>query len=144
MNEEFYKMLAEKIITHAFAGKFDKGGKPYIEHLYRVASKFDGRQEITALLHDLIEDCPEWNTKSLSALFPDYIVQTVDTITKRQNESYNDYLDRVSKCEMATEIKIADLEDNMNICRLPKLEEKDIERIKKYHTAYIFLKGLKK
>ena len=50
------------IVFIAFEGKVDKAGKPYINHLMRVANGVLGnsliRENLTviALLHDLLED----------------------------------------------------------------------------------------
>jgi hypothetical protein len=38
-------------------------------------------------------------------------------------------------------VKIADLEDNMDIMRIRELTGKDWERMKKYHRAWQRLKG---
>lgn len=134
--------LTERIITRAFGGKTDKGGNPYCEHLYRVADSFKGTDLYTiALLHDLLEDCPEWNEKSLRCLFPDMVVNTVVILTKGKNENYFDYIQRVKECRFATQVKLADLKDNMDVTRLSELTEKDHERLDKYLKAYNILKN---
>ena len=63
-------MLAKaiSIASKAFENKFDQGGHPYILHCLRVmyaVSQSDEDLMIIAVLHDLIEDCPEWSTKAL-------------------------------------------------------------------------------
>ena len=50
-----------------------------------------------------------------------------------------DYLNRVKSNELALKVKISDLEDNMDIKRLNILTDKDCERLKKYHKAWIEL-----
>ena len=45
---------------------------------------------------------------------------------------------------MAREVKIADLEDNMNIRRLPRISEEDMVRLNNYLTAWRYLISLKK
>ena len=145
------KEIALNIIETAFAGKKDKGGKPYIDHLKRVAENsknyFTGANyladlEIIALLHDLLEDSPEWTKKHLDSIFKDIlIVDAVLRLTKRPELSYDDYIKNISNCRYARAVKLADLKDNMDLTRLPKITEKDIERVKKYHKAYIFLLG---
>jgi phage FluMu protein gp41 len=54
---------------------------------------------------------------------------------------YIDYIVRISKNEIATKVKIADIEDNMNISRLQKVTTKDLERLNKYIQAYKYLKN---
>ena len=41
---------------------------------------------------------------------------------------------------MARTVKLADIEDNMNILRLETVKEKDLQRLEKYHKAYKRLK----
>ena len=140
--------LAEKIISEAFKDKKDKGGRPYVEHLYRVADKLKGETQIdtvdqdfqtVALLHDLLEDCPEWNCDSLRCLFHEEIVDAVILLTKKPNQEYDKYIEALATDEYARRVKIADLEDNMDIRRLHSLGDKDFQRLQKYIKAYNFL-----
>ena len=41
--------------------------------------------------------------------------------------------------KLAAKVKIADIEDNIDVLRLSSLDEWDLARIKKYHTAWRFL-----
>lgn len=134
--------IAVKIIRKAFADKTDKAGKPYIDHLTRVANKVPDygspfhELKIIALLHDVLEDCPEWTEKALRTFFTDRIVDRVVILTKSKFEPYEDYIERVTKDNWACLVKKADLEDNMDLTRLPEITQKDIDRVKKYHKAY--------
>lgn len=133
--------IAFMIIKHAFYAKRDKAGMPYINHLIRIWNRITGTLnsdsiKIVALLHDLLEDCPEWNEKSLRTFFPDCIVDTVVILTRRQNESYENYIERVIQDDWARIVKKEDLTDNMDLTRLPELTKKDIDRTIKYHKAY--------
>ncbi|MFO8101532.1 MAG: hypothetical protein R6U37_05110 [Dehalococcoidia bacterium] len=38
--------------------------------------------------------------------------------------------------DLAVKVKKADIEDNLNISRLPTLTDKDIDRVRKYHEAW--------
>ena len=133
---------ALSIVEKAFRDKTDKAGKPYVNHLYRVRERV-GKQEAStpeletvALLHDLLEDCPEWTADKLREHFPENIVGAVVCLTHRDNETYDDYLIRVLSNELATRVKRADLEDNMDVSRLNELTEKDFKRLQKYLAAY--------
>lgn len=137
-----YIWIAESIIRSAFNGITDKGGMDYVDHILRVASRFNGLQKVAALLHDLLEDCHWWSFAALCDLFPKEVCDAVLALTKMQNESYGRYIDRLVENKWAIEIKISDLEDNMNITRLQVLGDKDIDRLKKYHEAYLRLKAL--
>lgn len=134
---EDQKELAFQIAKIAFEGKVDKGGNPYIEHLIRVANHFidDDFLYPIAILHDLLEDCPEWNEKSLSCLFKENIVKTIVTLTRKPKQDYFDYINEINQSSWATKIKKKDLKDNLDVSRLSDVNEKDIERLNKYIKA---------
>jgi len=134
--------IAYQIADTAFKDKVDKGGEPYMKHLVRVSSavkKYGNACEIIGLLHDLLEDCPEWNDKSLSTFFSDMVVNNIKVLTRNYSETYEQYIDHISNWDIATKIKIADLNDNMDITRLPSLRDTDFKRLAKYHKAYLKL-----
>ena len=129
------------IVSKAFEGVLDKGGKPYIGHLMRVAGGVLGnsliRESLTviSLLHDLIEDT-DWTADDLRKEFPDHIVDAVVALTKVDGISYDDYIDGVMANELATYVKLSDLKDNMDVTRLPELGDYEIKRLKKYHKTF--------
>jgi (p)ppGpp synthase/HD superfamily hydrolase len=133
------------IATKAFQGKTDKAGKPYVNHLYRVRDRVrkqawpNEELETVAILHDILEDCPEWNRHKLLDHFPESVVASVECLTHRDGERYEDYIDRVLTNQMATLVKQADLEDNMDVSRLNELTDKDCKRRQKYLSAYHFI-----
>jgi len=139
------RKLALDIAQKSFNGRLDKSGKPYFDHLARVANnaeKFyrvddDDSVYIVALLHDLLEDCPEWSAASIGVLFGTEISSVVELLTKTVGQSYEDYIEGILNNEIALIVKRFDLEDNMDIRRLENISDKDLERIAKYHKAYI-------
>lgn len=143
------------IVSKAFDGKVDKGGKPYIGHLIRVANgvQYPSYSSIiltienlvvVCLLHDLLEDT-DWSQEDLRKEFPDYIVDAVVALTKFDGRSsYDDYIDGVMGNELATYVKLSDLKDNMDVTRLPILGDYEIKRLKKYHGTYLKLIELTK
>lgn len=121
--------------------QFDKAGKPYVEHLAFVADLVaDQSNEViaTAWLHDSVEDT-DTTLEEIAKMFGSVIVEAVNAITKRQGETYQDYLLRVRANDIACKVKIADLTHNMDLSRLPKITEKDLSRRKKYQQAIQFL-----
>ena len=137
--------IAYQIADTAFRDKVDKGGEPYMKHLARVSSavkKYGNACEIIGLLHDLLEDCPEWNDKSLSVFFSDMVINNIRVLTRDKSETYEQYINRISEWDIATRIKLADLIDNMDITRLPSLIDTDFKRLAKYHKAYLKLNQL--
>jgi (p)ppGpp synthase/HD superfamily hydrolase len=128
---------AIKIALKAHKGKTDKGGNPYILHPLRIMTSMDTLEEkITAILHDVIEDSDisvEYLTKHK---FPESITNAITLLSKTKNQNYDDYIKEIKKNKLATKVKIADLEDNMNLSRLKSITEKDKQRLLKYKTAY--------
>ena len=133
--------LAFEIARNAFKKKTDKGGKPYFDHLERVARKFKDDEFLypIAMLHDLLEDCSEWNVKSLGCLFSENIVKTIELLTRKDGQDYFDYINEINQSSWATKVKIQDLRDNMDITRLKEITNKDYERLSKYLKAYKIL-----
>ena len=138
--------LAWKIANKAFNGKVDKGGAPYIGHIHRIieymcpiengCQEHDEELNCIAILHDLVEDCPEWNLDSLSAIFPERVVCAVDVLTKKKGQTYDQYISQIASNKDAVRVKIADLKDNMDITRLKSIESEDANRLRKYLEAY--------
>ena len=81
-----------------------------IIHYFKVALHFSIFTEEfwLALCHDLVEDgyLGEWACKWKS----------LDAITRRENEVYMDYIQRVFHNKTATNVKIADLKENIKRC----------------------------
>jgi len=118
-----------------------KGGEPYILHPLRVMFKMrtDDFERMVAVLHDVVEDS-EWTLDHLrNEGFPDHVLAAVDCLTRKSDEPYEDFIERVQINTLARTVKIADLEDNLDASRLPELTDKDIERIRKYQKALTVL-----
>ena len=135
--------IALKIAQEAFKTKVDKAGKPYFLHCERVMNSIILEQgdicdeiKCIALLHDLLEDCPEWNEKSLSCFFNQRVINGIKAMTHKENQNYDDYISQVLENNDAKLVKKHDLKDNMDITRLFQVTEKDLQRIKKYQNAY--------
>ena len=79
--------------------------------------------------------------KTIRQKFGNYICDTVSILSRRQNESYNNYIRRIgrSKNKIAIVVKKCDLEHNMDLSRLEKVTEKDEERSQKYRRAFNML-----
>lgn len=125
------KYLAEAldIAFNAHKGQTDKAGQPYILHPLRLMfSLQDDKSKIVALLHDVIEDTTITIEDLKNKGFPQDIIEAIEALTKRPNETYQDFIERVSNNELAKTVKIADLKDNMNLTRLTELSNKDIDR----------------
>jgi (p)ppGpp synthase/HD superfamily hydrolase len=129
---------AIQIAVLAHQGQSQKNGLPYVLHpLKLMFSVQSTTAKIVAVLHDVIEDS-DWTFEQLKAEgFSQEILDALDCLTHRKNEPYVDYINRITTNKLATEVKLADLKDNMDITRIPeKLSEKDWSRLQKYHQAW--------
>jgi hypothetical protein len=124
------------IAAQAHAGKIDKAGAPYILHPLRVMLCMKTNDErIAAVLHDVVEDS-EWTLERLRAEgFSEAVVRAVDSLTCRDQESYDDFVLRAGGDRIGRRVKIADLEDNCDMTRIATPTKKDLERIEKYRRA---------
>lgn len=133
---------AIRIASVAFEGKKDKGGSPYILHCLQVMNEVRHLGEVamtSAVLHDLLEDCPEWSAMRLATEFNMEVVGIVNMLTKVKSEDYMEYIRRVALDKTAKAIKLADLRHNSDITRMKGLGQKDFDRLQKYFTAYAYL-----
>jgi (p)ppGpp synthase/HD superfamily hydrolase len=129
------------IAVRAHKNQRDKAGQTYILHPLRLMLKMDSETEmIAAVLHDVVEDSI-WTVADLGKQgFSEEVLAVLDCLTRREQETYDEFIERVKLDPTARKIKIADLEDNMAIKRISEPKEKDWERLKKYHKAWLILR----
>lgn len=138
INELYDKAL--RIAIRAHEGQKDRSGKEYIMHPIRVSERCVTMQaKIVALLHDTIEDTDITPDDLLSEGFPQTIVDGVLSVTRREDETYEEFVRRSEQNAIGKEVKLADLEDNMDIRRLNDITEEDVQRLRKYHKAWRYL-----
>lgn len=114
--------LAERIARRAHAGQVDKSGVDYVEHCRRVAGKLtDEHARIVAWLHDVLEDTDACED-DLRLQFDDGIVDAVVALTRREDEATEDYYARVRGNDLARQVKLADIHDNLDPLRLSALD----------------------
>ena len=133
--------MLEKAIAFAatkHSGQLDKSGVPYILHCLSVMNKCypNVGAMVVAVLHDTMEDTNATGAE-INDLCGTYIALAVRAITKDKNEDYDAYLERVKSNQLATTVKIADLEHNMEPSRMTwDISDKDAARMAKYIRAY--------
>ena len=124
------------IATIAHQGQKDKAGQPYILHPLRVMFSTKGELErICGVLHDVIEDTEVTMDDLRNEGFGEEVLSVLDAVTKRDGESYEDFIDRILSNPIACRVKLADLSDNMDLSRVENPTEKDYQRIEKYRKA---------
>ncbi len=133
---------AVSIAARAHRGQKDKAGAPYLLHPLRMMLRMDTEAAMmAAVLHDVVEDT-EWTLDRLrEAGFSEEVLEAVDCLTHREGESYEQFVERVRTNPVARQVKVADLEDNMNVRRMNQLGPKELGRLEKYHRAWRVLTG---
>ena len=128
---------AIRIAVEAHRGQKDRAGAPYVLHPLRMMFRMQTEAErMAAVLHDVVEDTP-WTLDDLRGRgFPEDVVEAVDHLTKREGESYEDFVRRAGAHPVARRVKIADLEDNMDVRRTGTVSERDVERLTRYVRAW--------
>lgn len=128
---------AVQIAAQAHAGQRDKYGAPYLLHPLRVMDRVRSLPEkIVAVLHDVVEDT-SWTFDDLrSEGFPEDQIAALDCLTKRDGEEYPAFVQRSASNPLARRVKLADLEDNMDLRRMGTVAEKDLPRLNKYLKAW--------
>jgi (p)ppGpp synthase/HD superfamily hydrolase len=125
------------IAAEAHAGQVDKAGAPYVLHPLRMMLRVSSTDErIVAVLHDLVEDCPEWTFDRLRGeSFSDHIIQALQSVTKRDGEDYEAFVRRAATNPIGRHVKLADLHDNSDLSRIAMPSEQDVRRMEKYRRA---------
>ena len=122
-------------------GQLDKAGQPYIHHPLRVMQNAQHPDaKIAAVLHDILEDTATSVTDLRSLGFDENIIHAVLAVTKQDGESRFQAVQRTVKNPIACEVKLADLSDNMDLSRLPKISAKDLVLYKQYQKVQKILK----
>lgn len=134
---------AIRIAALSHEKQLDKGGNPYILHPLAVMTNLrTNDQELMAIavLHDVIEDDAQWTCEKLAEQgMSDRVLEALRCLTHSKEESYEDYIKRISTNRDATRVKLEDLTHNMDLRRMKGLREKDFDRMVKYTKAYAFL-----
>jgi (p)ppGpp synthase/HD superfamily hydrolase len=131
------------LAAQAHLGVMDKSGQPYILHPLRVMFRCETDIErIVAVLHDVVEDTGRTFDDLRKLGYSEEVIAALDCVTKHEGENYEDFVRRAAANPIARNVKIADIEDNMDMRRLPSLTQRDWDRTAKYLAAWRRLKGL--
>ncbi|MEW6472569.1 MAG: HD domain-containing protein [Actinomycetota bacterium] len=131
--------LAEELARRYHAGQLDRLGEPYIEHPRAVAELLAGAPEAlqaAAWLHDVLEHTDATVPDLLTAGVPLEVVRLVEVLTRRPDEDYLAFTERVCADRGAVRVKIADALHNLDPSRDfgPSPEQRA-----RYHRALVLL-----
>jgi hypothetical protein len=128
------------IAVESHTYQYREDGSPYILHPMRVMMQMETLDEkVTAILHDVIEDSGKGFTELFFLLNIDQssdIARAMVCLTKKKNEFYGEYIDRIKPNQMATKVKLADLRDNLNVLELKDFSDYKVDRVRKYLESY--------
>lgn len=132
--------LAILFARFAHDGQKDKGGSPYFGHPERVAARVADAYEddtLTAIayLHDTVED-GGFTVSDLTMFFPAVVWKVVGVLTRGKTTPRDEYIEQVSKNYLAAKVKVCDLEDNIDLGRIPNPSQKDYDRRDRYLSEY--------
>ncbi len=134
--------LLEKAIAvalRAHEGVLDKSGRPYILHPLHLMMQMETEEaQITAMLHDVVEDSDITVADLEEMGFPPIVLEAVALLTHdSETVGYADYIEGINGNKLAQQVKLADLQHNMDARRLPiPLSERDWKRLQKYRLAW--------
>jgi (p)ppGpp synthase/HD superfamily hydrolase len=97
---------------------------------------------IAAVLHDVVEDT-DWTFEKLKAEgFGDEVLDALRLLTHDKKVPYKIYIEKIKSNRIALKVKLADLEDNLDIKRIAHPKLRDYARIAEYLKYYNELKKL--
>ena len=121
----------------------DRFGKPYVLHVMRVMMRGqDFDEQVLGALHDVLErsdlTLADLEKKGFSAR----ILKALEHITRKPEETYEQYIDRVVEDNLAIRVKLNDLADKMDLLHVDQLDPSDLKRYNKQLAAYHRMKKL--
>lgn len=82
-------------------------------HTLRVVTRVSNEVAVVAYLHDVVEDSEVTLADLRDLGFDGWVVHAVETLTRRDSETYAEYIRRVAGSEIAKTVKLADLRDHL-------------------------------
>lgn len=127
---------AKKIAEKAFRDKKAPNGEPYINHTLRVVDAMETEEEKTvAMLHDVVEDSEMSISDLMEQGFSRTVLEAVADLTKKNDMTYFEYIDDVCCNELATRVKLAEIEDNKDEVRVNKMSFKTYSLEERYRMT---------
>ncbi len=133
-------------------GQTDKSGEPYVLHPMRVMMRVRERggseaAQCAAILHDVVEDTGTTLEDLRKAGFSEEVVRGVEAVTKQPGDKgdagYQGFVERAAADPIGRMVKLADLEDKMDLRRLDEVGEKGMRRLERYLRAWRYITSLK-
>jgi (p)ppGpp synthase/HD superfamily hydrolase len=117
-------------------GQVDKANAPYILHPLRVMLNVPTiEHKIVAVLHDILEDTETTIEDLYQFGFQEHIIDAIVALTKKQGETRLEAAQRARQNPIARVVKLADINDNMDLSRISSPTSKDFERLNEYQQV---------
>ena len=117
-------------------GQVDKANAPYILHPLRVMLNVPTiEHKIVAVLHDILEDTETTIEDLYQFGFQEHLIDAIVALTKKQGETRLEAAQRARQNPIARVVKLADINDNMDLSRIQSPTVKDFERLKEYQQV---------
>lgn len=134
---------AIRLAAKVHKSQVDRFGKPYILHVMRVMMRgHDLEEQVLGALHDVLERSTLTMADLQKKDFQPRVLKALDCITRRKDEDYDGYIERVMEDGLAMRVKLHDLADKMDLLHVEELSIADLKRYNKQLAAYHRLKKL--
>lgn len=124
LNVDYHVAVSYAALMHK--GQVYKPDQPYIVHLMSVSLAGETIEEkIVGILHDILEDTTATKL-DLITLFGEEVADAVEIVTRRTNERYPAFIDRIIASDnyVALKVKYHDLRHNvLSLFNLYKVED---------------------
>jgi (p)ppGpp synthase/HD superfamily hydrolase len=128
---------ADALAERAHYGQVDKAGHPYINHPRAVAAaltQYGDNAVMAGLLHDVVEDTDVTLDDLRAAGYPAEVVDAVDSVSRREGETYMDMIRRAAVNPLGRLVKFADNAHNSSEERLANLEAENAAFLRKRYA----------
>ncbi len=141
--EEHLLESAIRLAAKVHKGQKDRAQKPYILHVMRVMMRGqDLEEQLLGALHDVLERSQLTVSDLELKGFPPRVLKSLEHISRRDDEDYVGYIERVALDGLAVRVKLHDLSDKMDIRLMNELGPADIKRYNRQLAAYHKLRKL--
>lgn len=127
---------AKALAYRAHAGQVDKAGRPYIEHVARVAAAVsdDPEAEVVAWLHDVLEDAPKYGKEVIEIVPASPMWRAILCVTRAKWMTPEMYYHEIRTSYLARKVKLADIADNADESRLALLDPETADRLRRKYA----------
>lgn len=131
--------VAARIAREAHAGQADKQGRDYYTHhllpIARLLRPYGDEACAAGLLHDVLEDAGLSPETLLAAGIPPVVVAAVESVSRRQGETYPQLIARAAAHPLGRLVKLAD--NWHNLSGLDDLAASDPEAAQRLRARYV-------